>query len=234
MSYGHVYPVSVETLSGIKLLAQLDLERRKLLAKQCSGLVFAAGQQIVTATDQAHDVYFIVSGAVRVAQYSKLGKEVIFRDLQVGSTFGELSAIDSRPRSAHVLALLETWVVKIEQSLFLSLVREEPTMNLGVMAHLAGLVRSLSDRVFELDALSVNSRIRAELVRVARASTGSGNTAEIYQFPTDEVFARRVGTNREAVNKEFSRMKHMGLIEKSRGRLRVHNVTALEQFANSA
>jgi hypothetical protein len=55
-------------------------------------------QRIFSQGDEARDVFFIVQGAVRITSYSMMGKQVSFRDLAVGQSFGDLAAIDGRPR----------------------------------------------------------------------------------------------------------------------------------------
>ena len=47
-------------------------------------------------------MFFLVSGEARVIVYSMAGKVVSFNDLGPGDMFGELPAIDGRPRSASV------------------------------------------------------------------------------------------------------------------------------------
>jgi CRP-like cAMP-binding protein len=63
-----------------------------------------AGEPIVDYLDASDDVFFIVSGEVRVTIYSVAGKAVSFRELGPGDTFGEFPAIDGGPRSAGVEA----------------------------------------------------------------------------------------------------------------------------------
>ena len=66
---------------------------------------FQAGQTVVGYQDNSHDLFFILSGQLKVTIYSEAGREVAFRELHAGQSFGELSAIDGQPRSANVIAL---------------------------------------------------------------------------------------------------------------------------------
>ena len=49
-----------------------------------------------------------MQGKVRITSYSIMGKQVSFRDLTVGQSFGDLAAIDGRPRSATAVAISDT------------------------------------------------------------------------------------------------------------------------------
>ena len=76
--------------------------------------------------ENTRDVFFIVSGTVRVTIFSKLSKEITFRDMHAGRMFGELSAIDGKPRSAHVIAHMESMIVFMSPDEFWNLLGAYP------------------------------------------------------------------------------------------------------------
>ncbi len=57
-------------------------------------------------------------------------------------TFGEMAIIDSSPRSATVVAVVDTKLAVIDKSTFLFLVHETPTFALQVMGSIADRLRS--------------------------------------------------------------------------------------------
>ncbi len=225
--------VTAETLCGIDIFAGLETADRASIAKYCGGRRFEAKQQILSQSDGDCEAFFIVSGAVKIAVYSDSGKEVIFREVGPGRMFGELSAIDCEQRSAHVHALSDTAVVVLSSEKFRKVTSEHPLVAGRVMQYLCGLVRSLSIRVFEHDALSVNSRVHAELLRLAQENMVGSNRAEISPTPTHVEFAAHIGTHREAVTKELNKMRKMGLVERLGRTLVVHDVTAIEHLTQS-
>ncbi|MBT8446966.1 MAG: cyclic nucleotide-binding domain-containing protein, partial [Gammaproteobacteria bacterium] len=99
------FQVLGETLGAIELFADLDLPARSAIAELCRGQRFEAGEVVLSAREETTDVFFIISGELRITVYSSGGKQVTFNDKEAGSTFGELAAIDGRPRSAHVIAV---------------------------------------------------------------------------------------------------------------------------------
>ena len=227
------FPVTAETLCGIEIFSGLDTTSRESITKYCEGRRFEAKQQILSQSDSDCEAFFIISGTVKIAVYSDSGKEVIFRELRSGRMFGELSAIDVQRRSAHVHALNDTAVVVLSSQNFRAVTTEHPIVAGRVMQYLCGLVRSLSIRVFEHDALSVNSRVHAELLRLAQENMVDGNRAEISPTPTHVEFAAHIGTHREAVTKELNKMRKMGLVERLGRTLVVHDVTAIELLTQS-
>ena len=65
-------------------------------------------------------MFFLVSGEARVIVYSLAGKVVSFHDLASGDMFGELPAIDGRPRSASVEARTSCLVASMRSARFWS------------------------------------------------------------------------------------------------------------------
>jgi len=224
------FKVTAETLCGIDMFAGLETSTRERIAGRFEGRRFHAKQQILSQADSDCEAFFIVSGIVKIGVYSDSGKEIIFRELGAGRMFGELSAIDRQPRSAHVYALEDTAVAVLSSDDFRAITSEHPLVAGRVMQFLCGLVRSLSIRVFEHDALPVSARVHAELLRLAQENLVGDNRAEISPTPTHVEFAAHIGTHREAVTKELNKMRKLGLVERMGRTLVVNDVTAIEHL----
>ncbi len=225
--------ITADTLLAVKSFRDLDSQDRGAIAARCRGAVFAADANIVMQDDDRTDVFFIVSGTVRVTFHSKPGKEVQFRDQHAGECFGELSAIDGEPRSADVVAITDVFVGAIKAKDFLDIATRYPTVGERVLKRLTSMVRSLSDRVVELSTLGVANRIHAELLRLARHQGADGNTVTIRPAPTHAELASRVSTQREAVTKEIGRLVRRGIVARGRGALRIKDVARLEKMVEN-
>jgi CRP-like cAMP-binding protein len=97
--------------------------------------------------------------------------------------------------------------------------RNDPEVSASIHRQLAGLVRSLTERVFEFSTLAVKNRVHAELLRLARDHMEGENTAVISPLPTHAQIAARVSTHREAVTRELNALERSGLIERRGGTL---------------
>lgn len=221
------------TLSDIDLFSDLPGSDLEALAKRCRWRRYAPDQQVIGHQDRTTDVYFIASGRVRVTVYSPSGKEVSFRDLGAGKSFGELSAVDGEPRSANVIALTETLLASLPADTFRRMLTEHPELATRMMGYLAGLVRKLSDRVVEFSVLAVRNRIHAELLRLARDHRVADNRAIISPAPTHANFATRVSTHRERVTRELRALSRDGLLQQRRGELVVLDVDRLAQLVET-
>ncbi|MCK9993047.1 MAG: CRP/FNR family transcriptional regulator, cyclic AMP receptor protein, partial [Alphaproteobacteria bacterium] len=111
---------SVCTLKGSKLFEKLSAEAISKIETMCNWQEYGPDEAIIDASIQPprDAVYFIVSGAVRVATSAGQSGEIAFIDLGEGAQFGELSAIDGQPRSANVYSRGRSVIASIEADQF--------------------------------------------------------------------------------------------------------------------
>lgn len=217
-------------LRSIALLEGLPQERLEGLARECAWRNVAPGSRIISRSGQERDVYFIVTGRVRVTTYSAAGRQVTFRDFGAGEHFGEVAAIDGKPRSADVVALENSLLAALPREAFGRLVREEPAVAERLLRDFAGLVRRLSERVIDLSTLGVHHRLHVELLRLAREAGVQGNRARIDPAPKHADLASQVSTYREQVTRELSALAKAGVIGKDGKALLVRDVARLERL----
>ena len=210
---------SSETLARIPLFSNLPQAEVDRLDTQCVWLDHQPKQQILHYNDEGTEVYFVVSGVVRVLIYSPKGKEVILRDIKDGEFFGELAALDGRPRSASIVALTRAVVAKMPSTVFRAAIHKHESVCDQILELLTSQVRQLSHRVTEFSTLSVNDRIRSELLRLARRRNDRSGDFVISPPPFHSELAARVSTHREAVTRELRTLERDGIIEKRRGAL---------------
>jgi CRP/FNR family cyclic AMP-dependent transcriptional regulator len=212
-----------KSLATVTAFKALDTSSLGTIAPQFAIRAFKRSQTVLAHNDVSTDVYFVLDGTLRATMFSPAGREISYQDLHAGDMFGELAAIDQRPRSTHVIALKDTRLAIICRQGFMSLLEQHPVIAQATLLKMAALVRFLSDRVYEFGALDVNHRIRAELVRLAvpyeakcEADAAQTRRAIIPNMPTHQEIANRLATHREAVSRELRCLEKSGLIEKQK------------------
>lgn len=221
---------SSDSLKQIELFECLDNEACDQVLKLIKWRQYKKGAEVIPYRGEADDVYFIASGSVRITIYSFTGKEISYQELGLGKMFGELSAIDQLPRTANVITAESSRIGVISRNDYWTLINQYPGVAAAAMKRLAGLVRFLIDRVYQYGALDVKDRIRMEILRLARDSMSSEDTAAIHNFPTHKEIANRVNTHREAVTRELNELSRMGLIEQDHRVLAVTTVSGLTEL----
>lgn len=216
------------------LFSDLDDAVLDRIGELCDWRKYQKGRQIVGEQDLTNVVYILTGGRVRAKRFSTGGKEVSYRDLEEGATFGEYSAIDARPRSATVVALTDCETAVLGQAEFLTLIREHPALAMKFITELVQQVRTLSERVFEFSTLAVNNRIHAELVRMASdVPADKDGVRRIKNPPTHLEIANRISTHREAVSRELAYLEGEGLIRKSRQVLEILDIERLKSMISN-
>jgi CRP/FNR family transcriptional regulator, cyclic AMP receptor protein len=217
-----------------EFLSRLNAEERRLFDEAARTIRISKGQTVIGQGPGGTDVYFIEEGALQVLIYSKTGKQVSIRTLRRGDCFGELAALDDGVRSADVVALTEGRLVQMSGAAFVTLLQSSPRAGFWLIQHLVTQVRVLTERIFELSALNVRSRLHCELLRLGVQSGVKENQARIRPAPTHVELANRIGTHREGVTREMRSLARQGLLEQLRRELVVHDIAELSRLVSNA
>ena len=224
----------VAYLKQIDVLASLSEAALAHLAQSCKWRNYGAGEQIVGYADASTDVLFLLTGKARVIIYSADGKAVLFVDLAPATMFGEIAAIDRKPRSTSVEALEASTLASLSAAEFQKLLMHEPSVAMATLRHVTREVRRLSDRVFEFSTMVVQNRIHAELIRLAGETGQPGAEVVLSPAPSLADIASRISTHREAVSRELARLVSDGLLRRERGNLRIVDVAKLARLVDEA
>ncbi|MBI2753465.1 MAG: cyclic nucleotide-binding domain-containing protein [Betaproteobacteria bacterium] len=217
-------------LQKVDVFKGLDADTLRAIAEQCRWTRCKRNQYVIRRDGTDRDVYFVIAGMVRVTAEAGRGRRIIFRDVPAGELFGEHSAIDGRARFADVLAVHESLLASMPPEAFRALLANHASVRERVLRRLTGSVRELADRVLDLGAQRVPWRIWAELLRLARLAGVEANAARIERPPTHQEIASHVGTSREEVTREISRLSREGLLKRASGALVLQDVSALERL----
>ncbi|MCX7944168.1 MAG: Stp1/IreP family PP2C-type Ser/Thr phosphatase [Deltaproteobacteria bacterium] len=143
--------VSTELKTEVPASDKIKLMRTVRLFKYCtyqemikilsvSTLVsFDKGEIILMENEPGEEFYIILSGEVQVTSNGKL-----IATLGMGKHFGEMALIDLSPRSASVVTVKPSKLIKIKREDFMALIREDA--HLGIKL-LWSFLQDLSDRL---------------------------------------------------------------------------------------
>jgi CRP-like cAMP-binding protein len=220
-------PAPPEDYRANKLFRHMTREEIEALGQQVEHLRFGKGEMIVQRRDEDGGIYLLLDGALLANLYARSGREVGYRRIAPGGYFGEIAAIDGLPRSVNIVALEDVRMVRLPQRLVLRLFEESPRFMRALLEDMAGLTRALTDRLFELTAVSVACRVDIELLRMATEKAGDGNEAVIHPCPTHAELAVLVGSQREPVTRELNRLASLNIVRQSGRTLKILDMAAL-------
>jgi hypothetical protein len=110
---------------------------------------YKAGKVIVQENDFGETAYVIEQGQVEVSKELD-GQSVHLAYLGAGETFGEMSMIDEKPRSATVTAVTETVVREIRQDDFFNSFQTDPKVALTLLKVLFERLREANAMILQL------------------------------------------------------------------------------------
>ncbi|MDA1100050.1 MAG: Crp/Fnr family transcriptional regulator [Proteobacteria bacterium] len=220
-------------LANIALLDGLGNEHKGRLEKRCRWRRYAAGVQILDKNSVDRDVYFVTEGAVQVVNYSMTGREIALARLTAGGYFGELSAIDGRPRSANVVALEDCLLGSLSPRLFIDQIINHPELAVKVLGRLAGIVRNCDERIMDLSTLGAVERVYRQLLRLAEESPVNPGSWIIRSLPTHKAIAAMASTTRETVARSLSQLVSGGIVERKGRILYLRDRDRLEKLAGA-
>lgn len=224
---------SDQGLGHIRLLSPLNEEDRQRLAQRCRWRRYANNEQILDQDSDDHDVYFVVDGDVQVVNYSLTGREIAFARVSAGGYFGELSAIDRRPRSASVIAASKCLLASCPPQTFENLLIDYPELGISVIRKLAGIIRSCDERIMDLSTMSAVQRVYSELLRMASPDPHRENVWRIKPIPTHKAIASQISTTRETVARTMSQLSAAEILERKGSTIWILNRERLEDLAGS-
>lgn len=224
--------VSGTVLGTFEIFSKLPISVRTDIASDLLLRKYDKGQFVISKNRASSDVYFIVSGEIRVCSFAGNGKQIFYDLLKPGMMFGELAAIDDSGRSSDCIAVNDVVLTAMSAEYFSKMIKTHDDVLDAVLRRLVCMVRENMQRVYEFGSMSVSQRIRCEIFRIVSMSRHNetdldGLDIELLSVPTHAEFAARVSTHREAVTRELKSLESEGVLTWRPGKHVVHDVLKL-------
>ena len=214
---------------GADFFACVAEPTRSALLRRVRTIRLPKGRTLVEKDSRSTDVFLLREGTAQVVLYSPAGREVWVNTAGPGDLVGELAALDGEPRSTSVVALTNLSVIAMTAAEFLACLEASPHAALWLARRFAAGMRKLTEQVYELSLLNVQTRVHRELLRLARTGELHGGVIEIRPAPTHAELASRIGTHREAVTREIRALAKDNIIKSGRRSLIILNLERLER-----
>ena len=189
---------------------------------------------IIDHQDETSEVFVVLEGSLRVELFSLNGREIILADVSRGDLVGEFAALDEQPRSATVTASSNCTLATIPGPVFKQAVLAHPATAEWIATRFTRQIRLLTERMFEMNALAVRSRLHCELLRLSLDAGVSGNAAVVSPAPTHQQIASKIGTHREAVTRELGYLQDQAITQQDGRKLTICDVEKLAEIVRAA
>lgn len=220
------------SLAGIKILKELSQDDLRSIEQKCEWIKYDVNDIILDPSDtDNHEVYFLVEGNVRIVNDRDDSEEISLADLDAGSHFGELSAIDCKGRSARVRGTEHCIIARLDRSDFMALLIEVPKLALQLIEIFVGMIRTLTDRVTSLTSLTPHQRIYSEFLRLSEPNPKGDGTWIINVVPSHKEIASWSGTNKSEVANAIGGLVKAGVLERQNRTFMIKDRTKLKLLA---
>jgi CRP/FNR family cyclic AMP-dependent transcriptional regulator len=217
------------SLKDVALFRDLSRAELKFLLDRAVVLHYAAGQPIFVEGDPCAGLYVIESGKVKIFRVSPSGREQILAIESAGASIAELPVFDGGNYPASAAALTESTLLHIRKKDLQELCLARPQVALKVVKVVGSRLRRMVDLINELSFTSVRHRLAALLLRLAEDTGKVTEDGIVFVLPsTNQELAAQIGTVRELVSRNLSRLQSMGIIRLEGRKVTVRDLKALQ------
>lgn len=223
-----VFPV-YQLFTGIPHTARgritKDLKRRR----------YDAGDIIFHEGDLGHQLYFIVSGQVRVYVNGSNGREasvILFG--HPGELFGELSAIDGLPRSATAVALIDTELYALSHQDFCFHLHHTPQLAVNLLKILSIRLRQNTKHVNTISTGNVEQRLARKLLELSQEYGRRVEKGVHINMPlTQDMLGSLIGVTRESANRGLNHFQKKQWVHVRQRQITILDAPALKTRAHA-
>jgi CRP/FNR family cyclic AMP-dependent transcriptional regulator len=219
-------------ISDFNLLNTLSAREQAKIEKIVRNLKFERGETIIAKGTKIQVVYLIGKGRVKESTCTRAGKEIVFNIFSESECFGLLSALNADFAKSDFVAIRDCDVGAVRVSDLREMMKAMPSLAQSVLSEFGRVASNFSDRLYEIRAMDVSERTRAELLRYASRNNVAAESPffELINLPTHEELANSIFTHREAVTREISSLRRNGVIIKTGRNGLAANVNQLQQM----
>jgi CRP/FNR family transcriptional regulator, cyclic AMP receptor protein len=222
-------PSVTELLKQVPIFSDLSEQELTFLAARVGQRKFGEGELIFSEGEPCSGMFVVESGNVRIFKSSTGGREQVLSIDGPGGSVAELPVFDGGNYPASAQAITATALLFVSKQDFHTLCLQHPEVALKVLRIVGGRLRRLVGIIEELSFTTVRHRLAAVLVRLAKLERKPGSNESTFTLPVNNnELAAQIGTVRELVSRNLSRLQSEGLIEMDGRKIIVSDLKRLE------
>lgn len=113
-------------LRASPVFGSLDEAALVALSKSFQVRHVPGGQYVLQEGEASDSMFFLLSGRLRVSRRAKDGSSLMYNEIQIGESVGEMAMILQQPRTADVSTLRDSTLAVLERSAFEELLQQFP------------------------------------------------------------------------------------------------------------
>jgi CRP/FNR family transcriptional regulator len=216
-------------LKRVPLFSGLSEQEFAFLTSHLLERKYAIGEMIFGEGDPCTGLYVVQSGNVRIFKSSAGGREQVLSIDGPCSSIAELPVFDGGTYPASAQAVSDSTLLHFSRQNFQTLCLQHPQVALKVLRVVGGRLRRLVGIIEELSFTTVRHRLIALLIRLGKAEgVRNGDGITLTLPANNSELASQIGTVRELVSRNMSRLQAEGMIQIDNRRLEILSLKRLE------
>jgi CRP-like cAMP-binding protein len=192
---------------------------------------YEPGQVVFREGDASDTCYVVRAGHARAIREHADGRTITLANFGPGDIFGELAMFEDERRSATIEALDGLEAIAILGTDMRRLMREHTDIAVKLVVSLGRRLRAANERLASQSFQTVQSRVATVLTQlVVEARAEGAGERDVLIVATQADVAKLAGSSRESASRFLAVLERAGVIEQGRGKLTVHDPSALERY----
>jgi CRP-like cAMP-binding protein len=202
------------TLEKTALLSSLSRAEIQALAARTARKHFTSGELLFSEGEPCHGLHIIAQGTVRIFKTSVNGREQVLALNHAGESIAELPVFDGGRYPASAMAIEDVELAFISRQDFHAFCLEHPEVALKMLAVVGARLRRLVGIIEELSFTTIRQRLISVLLRLAETEGRQTQRGIEFQLPAShQELASQLGTVRELISRNLTRLQAEGLID---------------------
>ena len=210
---------AADMLARTALFGAMDTAERRAVVQEMREIAFDANQAIFARGDPGRDIYFVMTGRVRLSVLTPEGRELSFAHAEAGQIFGEIAVLDSGMRTADATAVTKVQSLALSKAALMRLLETRPRVVEGVVKFLCNRVREADQQLEGIALYPIEIRLARFFLAAARQKAGAKAEGKILlDLPISQSeLALLIGASRPKVNAALALLEDGGSIKRSDG-----------------
>ena len=224
-----------QTLAKVPIFSGLTESELAFLTQRTVPRHYSTGEMVFGEGEPCSGLYVVESGNVRIYKSSPNGREQVLSIDGPGGSIAELPVFDGGNYPASATAIDDVTLLFVSKQDFQALCLAHPQVPLKVLRVVGARLRRLVGIIEELSFTTVRHRLASYLFRLAQKSglrTAAG--VEVTLPITNQELAAQIGTVRELVSRNLSRLQAEGMVKIEGREVAIRNLKALEEEIQKA
>ena len=215
----------MEILKEIPLFSGLSEEQLGKIREIALTKHYYKGEVIFNPGEKGEYFFILKSGKVKVFKTAK-GKEQIIKIFDRPALFGEAASFTGKNFPAWAEAIENSEILLIPRQKFLELLKEDPEIGMNLLSVMAQRLIHLTNVIESLSLKNALSKVASYILRKYEEEEENSDIP----FSTS-MASMELGLTKETVSRMLGKLKELGIIDKSRNRVKIKNIKALRDVA---